>query len=260
MTFPTLGRWTVGVRLGRRSWRLAPWSRAARGRPCGSPSPLVEPDGALLLADRAAGRISGSTWSPATVPWSPRGSINRSPWPSTARAAPRGRYARDLPRRSRWPGSRRGERDARPYGRRRPGDGSLARGSRRLHIPARRPHGDRRVRRLVRVVRTEADRHDRRERIEGYTGDGGRRRRRSSGIRTTSRRSRTGRSSWRTATTRDPAIGPDGRIRTVVSSLSAPVDLAAAPGGGFVIGDAAGTVYRIAADGPAGRPPRAARA
>ena len=45
------------------------------------------------------------------------------------------------------------------------------------------------------------------------------------------------------------AIGPDGVIRTAQSGMSAPVDIAAVAGGGYLIADAAGSVYRVRPDG-----------
>ena len=170
-------------------------------------------------------------------------------WPSTAPGGYTWPYTRDLPRRCRRPGSRRRERDARPYGDGGPATAASLAGHGGFTFL---PDGRMAIAEYdgcPRGAHRRHDRHDRRERNEGYAGDGG------SAAAAIVRHPHDvealadGTILPRTATTRDPAIGPDGRIRTVVSSLSALVDLAAAPGGGFVIGDAAGTVYRIAADG-----------
>ena len=62
VTFPALGRWTVGVRLGRRSWRLATVEPRGAGVAIREPFGLaIAPDGALLVADRAGGRSCEST-------------------------------------------------------------------------------------------------------------------------------------------------------------------------------------------------------
>ena len=253
VTFPTLGRWTVGVRLGRRSWRLATVEPRGAGPAVREPFGLsVGPDGALMLADRAGGQIvrvdpvtglrtvvAAGFDQPIAMAFDGGGRLHVAESRGIYRVDPGG------PVRVVGNGTRGHTGDGGPAT-----AASLAGHGGFSFLP----DGRMAIAEYdgwVRVVHPDG-------KIgtlagngtEGYAGDGG---------------------PAKAAIVRHPhdvealadgtllvadshngairAIGPDGRIRTVVSSLSAPVDLAAAPGGGFVIGDAAGTVYRIAADG-----------
>jgi hypothetical protein len=253
VTFPSLGRWTIGVRLGSRSWRLATVEPRGAGVSVREPFGLsVAPDGALLLADRAGGQIlrvdpvTGLRTVVASGFDQPIAmAFDRDERLHVADTG--GIYRVDAGGRVRVAGN--GTRGH-------TGDGgpataaSLAGHGGFTFLP----DGRMAIAEYdgwVRVVGTDGTIDTLAGNgTEGYAGDGG---------------------PAKAAVVRHPhdvealadgtllvadshngairAIGPDGRIRTVVASLSAPVDLAAAPGGGFVIGDAAGTVYRIAADG-----------
>jgi hypothetical protein len=257
LVFPSLGRWTVGIRIGVRSWTLATVESRGTGSAVREPFGLaVAPDGALVVADRATGRIlrvdpvSGRRTvlasgfdQPIALAYDSAGRLYVSHVAGIERVDGGGAHVRVAGNGTRGHTGDNGPATAAALG----GHGGFA------FLPDGRMviaeyDGWVRVVRPDGTIGTLAGNG-----TEGYAGDGG---------------------PAAAAIVRHPhdvealadgtilvadshngavrAIGPNGVIRTVSSGLSAPIDLAAVPGGGFVIADAAGAVYRIAADGSRG--------
>ena len=254
VTFPALGRWTVGLRLGRRSWTLATVEPRGAGAALREPFRLaVGSDGALLVADRAGGRIvrvdpvtgrrtllAGGLDQPIALAHDGAGRLHVADSRGISRVDADGSVVRIAGNGARGHTGDGGPATAAALA----GhggfsflpDGRMAIAEYDGWVRVVRPDG---------TIGTLAGNG-----TEGYTGDGG---------------------PAAAAVVRHPhdvealadgtlliadshngairAIDPNGVIRTVASGLTAPVDLAVAPGGGYVVADAADAVYRFGPDG-----------